>query len=124
MATKTQHPAVGAPGAASWKTHYSRIFEDFDVVLVLADGDEAGLEFGKRIQPTNETTNSSAAINEISLKIHPKENSTQSAPKLDYFKRYASAYNTDQFRIQFDKTLFAGTGNLIVDKIPTLSGLL
>lgn len=37
--------------------------------------------------------------------------------KLDYFKRYASAYNTDQFRIQFDKTLFAGTGNLIVDKI-------
>jgi DNA primase len=50
MATKTQHPAVGAPGAASWKTHYSRIFEDFDVVLVLADGDEAGLEFGKRIQ--------------------------------------------------------------------------
>jgi len=37
--------------------------------------------------------------------------------KLDYFKRYASAYNTDQFRIQFDKTLFSGTGNLIVDKI-------
>ena len=37
--------------------------------------------------------------------------------KLDYFKRYASAYNTDQFRIQFDKTLFTGTGNLIVDKI-------
>ena len=37
--------------------------------------------------------------------------------KLDYFKRYASAYNTDQFRIQFDKSLFGGTGNLIVDKI-------
>jgi len=37
--------------------------------------------------------------------------------KLDYFKRYAIAYNTDQFRIQFDKTLLAGTGNLLVDKI-------
>ena len=50
MSVKTQHPAVGAPGAASWKPHYSRILEDFDTVLILADGDEAGLEFGKRIQ--------------------------------------------------------------------------
>lgn len=50
MTTKTQHPAVGAPGAASWKSHYTRILEDFDTVLILADGDEAGLEFGKRIQ--------------------------------------------------------------------------
>ena len=37
--------------------------------------------------------------------------------KLDYYKRYVSAYNTDQFRIQFDKGVFEGTGNLIVDKI-------
>lgn len=37
--------------------------------------------------------------------------------KLDYYKRYIGAYNTDQFRIQFDKALFEGTGNLIVDKI-------
>jgi hypothetical protein len=37
--------------------------------------------------------------------------------KLDYYKRYIGAYNTDQFRIQFDKQVFAGTGNLIVDKI-------
>lgn len=37
--------------------------------------------------------------------------------KLDYYKRYVSAYNTDQFRIQFDKQVFEGTGNLIVDKI-------
>jgi hypothetical protein len=37
--------------------------------------------------------------------------------KLDYYKRYISAYNTDQFRIQFDKAIFQGTGNLIVDKI-------
>lgn len=37
--------------------------------------------------------------------------------KLDYYKRYVSSYNTDQFRIQFDKSLFNGTGNMIVDKI-------
>jgi hypothetical protein len=37
--------------------------------------------------------------------------------KLDYYKRYISAYNTDQFRIQFDKSMMDGTGNFIVDKI-------
>lgn len=37
--------------------------------------------------------------------------------KLDYYKRYVTAYNTDQFRIQFDKTMLNGTGNFLVDKI-------
>lgn len=37
--------------------------------------------------------------------------------KLDYYKRYVTSYNTDQFRIQFDKTILDGTGNMIVDKI-------
>lgn len=37
--------------------------------------------------------------------------------KLDYYKRFVTAYNTDQFRLQFDKQLFDGTGNIIVDKI-------
>jgi hypothetical protein len=37
--------------------------------------------------------------------------------KLDYYKRLISSYNTDQYRIQFDKGLFEGTGNIIVDKI-------
>ena len=37
--------------------------------------------------------------------------------KLDYYKRYVTAYNTDQFRIQFDKSIFNGTGNMLVDKI-------
>lgn len=36
---------------------------------------------------------------------------------LNYFKRYTTSYNTDQFRIQFDKSMFDGTGNMIVDKI-------
>ena len=37
--------------------------------------------------------------------------------KLDYYKRYVTAYNTDQFKIQFDKIMFDGTGNFLVDKI-------
>lgn len=39
--------------------------------------------------------------------------------KLDYYKRYVTAYNTDQFRIQFDKAMLSGTGNFLVDKILT-----
>ena len=37
--------------------------------------------------------------------------------KLDYYQKYVTTYNTDQFRIQFDKKMLEGTGNLIVDKI-------
>ena len=37
--------------------------------------------------------------------------------KLDYYKRYVTAYSTDQYRIQFDKSILDGTGNMIVDKI-------
>lgn len=37
--------------------------------------------------------------------------------KLDYYKRHVASYNTDQFRIQFNSSLFDGTGNMIVDKI-------
>ena len=37
--------------------------------------------------------------------------------KLDYYKRYVTSYNTDQFTIQFDKAIFNGTGNMLVDKI-------
>lgn len=37
--------------------------------------------------------------------------------KLDYYKRYISDYNTDQFKIKFDSEVFSGTGNIIVDKI-------
>jgi len=37
--------------------------------------------------------------------------------KLDYYKRYITSYNTDQFKIQFDKRILDGTGNILVDKI-------
>ena len=37
--------------------------------------------------------------------------------KLDYTERYMSSYQTDQFKVGFDKKVFEGTGNFIVDKI-------
>jgi hypothetical protein len=37
--------------------------------------------------------------------------------QLDYYKRYITAYNTDQYKLQFDKRSFEGTGNILVDKI-------
>lgn len=37
--------------------------------------------------------------------------------KLEYYKRYVTSYNTDQFKLQFDRAAFQGTGNLLVDKI-------
>lgn len=49
MTVKTVHPTIGIPGANNWKPHYNKILDDFDVVIVLADGDTAGLEFGKKI---------------------------------------------------------------------------
>ncbi len=37
--------------------------------------------------------------------------------RLDYYQKYVTNYNKDQYRIQFDKKMLEGTGNLIVDKI-------
>jgi hypothetical protein len=37
--------------------------------------------------------------------------------RLDYYQKYITTYNTDQFRIQFDKKMLEGTGNLVVDKM-------
>jgi len=37
--------------------------------------------------------------------------------RLDYHKRYVLKYQTDQYRVEYDKGSFFGTGNLIVDKI-------
>lgn len=49
VSVKTGHPAVGIPGANNWKPYYSKILDDFDTVIVLADGDTPGLEFGKKV---------------------------------------------------------------------------
>jgi hypothetical protein len=37
--------------------------------------------------------------------------------KLDYYKRYVKDYSTEQFKISYDKRIFDGTGNILVDKI-------
>lgn len=37
--------------------------------------------------------------------------------KLNYYQKYITSYDTDQFKIQMDKRMLDGTGNLIVDKI-------
>lgn len=39
------YPAVAFPGANTWKAHYRRLFEDFNRIVVLADGDDAGTTF-------------------------------------------------------------------------------
>jgi len=49
VSVKTSHPAVGIPGANNWKPYYTKILDDFDTVIVLADGDNPGLEFGKKV---------------------------------------------------------------------------
>jgi hypothetical protein len=35
----------------------------------------------------------------------------------DYFKRFVTQYNTDQFSIKYSDAFLQGTGNNIVDKI-------
>jgi len=42
-------PAVGIPGVNLWKPHFGRLFMDYDRVLVIGDGDEAGREFSKNL---------------------------------------------------------------------------
>lgn len=42
-------PAVGVPGANNYKDHYRLLFEDYERVLVVCDGDQAGRDFGKRV---------------------------------------------------------------------------
>lgn len=43
------YPAVGVPGANSWKKHWRRLFDDFTHIYVFCDGDEAGRKFRAHI---------------------------------------------------------------------------
>ena len=38
--------AVGVPGAQAWKAHYARLLQEYERVIVAADGDEAGANLG------------------------------------------------------------------------------
>ena len=41
--------AVGVPGANAWKDHWSLLFADYDNVVVVCDGDQAGRDFGRKV---------------------------------------------------------------------------
>lgn len=38
-------PAIGVPGVSSWSDTFSRMVKDYDRILVVGDGDEAGRNF-------------------------------------------------------------------------------
>lgn len=42
-------PAVGVPGANNWKPFYYRLFDDFERVIILGDGDQAGRDFTNKL---------------------------------------------------------------------------
>lgn len=42
-------PAVGISGVEKWKPHWRHVFEGYDEVLILADGDEAGRRMGESV---------------------------------------------------------------------------
>lgn len=42
--------SVGVPGVQAWQGFFRYLFEDFDRIVVACDGDEAGLQFGRRMQ--------------------------------------------------------------------------
>lgn len=42
-------PAVGIPGANQWRSHYARVLEGFDRILVVGDGDKAGAQFSREV---------------------------------------------------------------------------
>lgn len=45
-------PAVGVPGAQMWKPYFRELFMGYRNVNILADGDEAGLDFAKQVAKT------------------------------------------------------------------------
>lgn len=45
-------PAVGVPGAQMWKPYFRELFMGYRNVNILADGDEAGMEFARSVAKT------------------------------------------------------------------------
>lgn len=42
-------PALGVSGSGKWEPHWTEIFDDFQYVYVMIDGDDAGEKFGARV---------------------------------------------------------------------------
>jgi DNA primase len=49
VATQAGFTAVGLPGANNWKPFYSRVLADWNKVILLCDGDNAGREMAKNL---------------------------------------------------------------------------
>jgi hypothetical protein len=49
VSTSSGLAAVGVPGATNWKPHWHRLFEDYERVVILGDGDKAGREFVNKV---------------------------------------------------------------------------
>jgi DNA primase len=49
IATQAGFKAVGLPGANTWKPFYSRVLADWEKIMLLCDGDNAGREMAKSI---------------------------------------------------------------------------
>lgn len=96
--------------------------ESAPLILPTAASDIGSLQYGDVSFPKNSDY---TIVLEVGYKNIPSDivRATEllvddlSCGKLDYFKRYATSYNTDQFKIQFDSAMFGGTGNIVVDKI-------
>ena len=63
------------------------------------------LETGYKVVPVDITDATKMLIDDIKC------------GRLDYYKRYIKNYSTDQFKIEYDKRMIDGTGNILVDKI-------
>lgn len=48
-ATVAGFPSIGIPGATNWKAFWYRLFDDFERVVVMGDGDTAGRTFTTRL---------------------------------------------------------------------------
>jgi DNA primase len=49
IATQAGFTAIGLPGANNWKSFYARVLADWDKVILLCDGDNAGREMAKNL---------------------------------------------------------------------------